>query len=258
MLPITDARASYKRRKHDKMKEKEYAKTYLKNKNERLEEPNSYPMTRLILIKDFFKTPDLYKAIAFFFSVQIVIATIAAGVTYPKFAGAMNLLALIIGLVTVILAIRLINKRQRIDPTRRKFKLSRVLFIVTTMLIALYVMTFLYNLIGINMAPQPNQSSLDSLLATFPTAMIFTMIVVSPITEEIVFRELLPFATGPSYLSFVIASIIFVALHAPFGIMGWTSYGILAAGFLYARLKDNNVYTGIGVHMIWNALTILV
>lgn len=35
-------------------------------KRDRLELPNNYPITRLILIKDFFRTPDLYKAIVFF------------------------------------------------------------------------------------------------------------------------------------------------------------------------------------------------
>ncbi|MCC2248945.1 CPBP family intramembrane metalloprotease [Virgibacillus sp. AGTR] len=255
---MTTIRKSLKVRKIKRTKEKEYSKTYLKRKQERMEEPNSYPLTRLILIKDFFRTPDLYKAVGFFFSVQIVIATISAGVSYPTFAGAMNLLAIFLGLITVVLSIRTINRRQRVDPTRRRFKLSRVLFIVSAMLVALFLSTYIFNLIGITMPAQPNQTSLDNLLTQFPLAMIFTMIVVSPVTEEIVFRELLPFATGPSYLSFVIASLIFIALHAPFGIMGWTSYGILAAGFLYARLKDNNVYTGIAVHMIWNALTIII
>jgi membrane protease YdiL (CAAX protease family) len=255
---MTTARKSLKVRQIERMKEKEYSKSYLKRKQERNEEPNSYPLTRLILIKDFFRTPDLYKAVGFFFSVQLVIATISAGVSYPTFAGAMNILAILLGIITVALSVRTINRRQRLDPTRRRFKFSRVLFIVTAMLVALFLSTYIYNLIGVTMPEQPNQKSLDDLLTQFPLAMIFTMIVVSPVTEEIVFRELLPYATGPSYLSFVIASIIFIALHAPFGIMGWTSYGILAAGFLYARLKDNNVYTGIAVHMIWNAITILI
>lgn len=255
---MTTARRSLKVKQIERMKEKEYSKGYLKSKMDRKELPNSYPITRLILIKDFFRTPDLYKAIGFFFSVQLVIATISAGVNYERFAGAMNLLAILLGVITVTLAVRTINKRQRLDNTRRRFRLSRVLFIVTAMMIALFITTYIFNLLGVTMSQQPNQASLDGLLTQFPLAMIFTMIVVSPITEEIVFRELLPFATGPSYLSFVIASLIFIALHAPFGIMGWTSYGILAAGFLYARLKDNNVYTGIAVHMIWNAITILI
>lgn len=255
---MATVRKSLKARQIERMKEKEYSKSYLKQKQEHQEEPNSYPMTRLILIKDFFRTPDLYKAIGFFFSTQIVIATISVGESYPKLAGFMNLLALVLGLITVTLAVRTINKRQRLDPTRRRFRLSRVLFIVTAMLVSLFLVTYIFNLIGITMPTQPNQASLDTLLTQFPLAMIFTMVAVSPVIEEIVFRELLPHATGPSYLSFVIATLIFIALHAPFGIMGWTSYGILAAGFLYARLRDNNVYTAIAVHMIWNALTVIV
>lgn len=240
------------------MKDKEYSKTYLKKKRDRIELENNYPKTRMILLKDFFKSKDLYMAIAFFFSVQIVIATIAAGQAYPKMAGAMNLLAIMIGVVIVVLSIRVINHRQRLDDTRRRFQFSRVLLILVVMLIALFAVTALYNFIGIGMAEQPNQKSLDSLMTLFPVAMIFTMIVVSPVTEEIVFRELFPFATGPSILSFITASLIFIALHAPAGIMGWTSYTILAIGFLYARLKDNNIYTAIAVHIIWNAVTIII
>ena len=170
----------------------------------------------------------------------------------------MNLLAILMGIVTVVLAVVVINKRQRVDDTRRKFRPSRVLLIVSAMLIALFAFTALYNFIGIAPIKQANQASLDSLLVLFPVAMIFTIIVVSPVTEEIVFRELLPFATGPSYVSFVFASLMFIVLHSPAGIMGFTSYAILATGFLYARLKDNNVYTAIGVHIMWNAITIII
>ncbi|MCR6108573.1 CPBP family intramembrane metalloprotease [Salipaludibacillus agaradhaerens] len=254
---MATTRKPLKVRQIERMKEKEYSKGYLKQKQGREEEPNSYPLTRFILIKDFFRTPDLYKAIAFFISIQIVIATIAAGIKHPEYAGALNLVALVVGVAIVTLSVRIINKRQKFDKARRRFRLSRVLLIVTVMLLALFLSTFIYNLIGITMPEQPNQSSLNSLVVVFPVVMIFTMVVVSPVTEELVFRELLPYATGPSYLSFVISSLIFIALHTPYGIMGWTSYAILASGFLYARLKDNNVYTAIAVHMIWNALTLI-
>lgn len=249
---------SFKARNHERIKSKEYTKTYLNRKQKRQEQPNNYPMGRMILIKDFFRTPDLYKAIAFFLGVQIVIATISTSVTHSEYAGALNLVAFVMGGIAVGLAIRTINKRQRLDPTRRRFRLSRVLLIVTVMLIALFIMTFIFNKLGITMTTQPNQMSLDTLLSQFPLAMIFTMIIVSPIVEEVVFRELLPYATGPSYISFILSSVMFILLHAPYGIMGWASYGILATGFLYARLKDNNVYTGIAVHMIWNLLSIVV
>lgn len=254
----TGNKKSFKQLNHERLRNREYTSSYLNKKRDRLELPNSYPKTRLILIKDFFRSRDLYKAILFFFSAQIIIATIAAGARFPTYAGAMNILAIVMGIIVIIISVKTINGRQRGDATRRRFKLGRVLLTVTAMVVALFVMTNLYRLLGIKMVEQPNQVSLDSLVGLFPVAMFFTVVIISPIVEEIVFRELLPYATGPSYLSFGIASLIFVALHAPFGLMGWTSYGILAIGFTYARLKDNNLYSSIAVHIIWNCLTILV
>lgn len=204
-----------------------------------------------------FRSGQLFQAIAFFFSVQVVIGLIAAGDSYPKMAGAMNLTAIILGVLIITLAIRLINKRQGYDPHRRRFQWSRVVIILAAMLLALTAATFVFNLIGINMNQQPNQQSIEGLVTLFPFAMIFTLLIVSPIIEEIVFRELLPYAIGPSILSFIASSLIFMALHAPFGVMGWTSYGILSVGFLYARLKDNNLYTAIAVHIAWNTITLL-
>lgn len=199
----------------------------------------------------------MYKAVAFFLAVQVVIATVAAATVYPDIAGALNVLALVLGIAIVVVAVKLINARQRRDVTRRPFKLMRVISIVAVMFAALTAVTTVLRVMGFTAVQQPNQASLENLVGLFPIVMIFTMVIVSPIVEEFVFRELLPFATGPSYLSFGIASLIFVALHAPFGVMGWTNYGILSAGFLYARLKDNNLYTAIGVHIIWNALTLI-
>lgn len=250
-------RQSQKVKMYERMKKKEYTKSYLELKEKREEKPNNYPKTRLILIKDFFRSKDLYKAISFFLGAQVAIMTIAAGVRYPNLAGAMNLLAIIIGVVAVFFVVREINTRQRRDETRRRFRWQTVLGVLIIMLLTVFVLTFLFKLLGINMPKQPNQMSLDELVKRFPVATIFIMVVVSPFVEEVVFRELLPYATGPSYLSFIISSLIFVALHAPFGIMGWISYGILSSGFLFARLKDNNVYTGIVVHMVWNTISIL-
>lgn len=254
---IAYTKKSMKRNNWEKMQRKEYSDSYLKEKIERNELPNTYPKTRIIQFKRFFLSRDLYTALAFFFAAQLAIVTIAAGQKYENYAGALNLVGILVGIITLVFGIRLINRRQRKDPTRRRFRPARVLATFMTMMVSLLVVTFIYRQLGIAFAIQPNQASLDSLMDVFPVAMLFVMVIVSPVVEEIVFRELLPFATGPSYLSFGISSLIFVALHAPFGLIGWTSYGILSAGFLYARLKDNNVYTAIAVHILWNASTVI-
>lgn len=247
---------SIKSKTYEKLKNKEYSKSYLNRKLDRIEEPNNYPVTKLVLIKDFFKTRDLYKAIGFFFSSQIALVLIAAGAKHIKMAGIMNLLAILIGLMAIFFAVREINNRQRNDNTRRRFRMKRVLTTLVIMLAAVYSFSYILHVLGAPITEQPNQLSLDELSKKFPVAMLFTMIFVSPIVEEIVFRELLPYATGPSYLSFIISSVMFVALHVPTGLIGWVSYSVLATGFLYARLKDNNVYSGIATHIIWNALSI--
>lgn len=242
---------------YEKMRKKQYTKSYLKKKEKRREKPNNYPKTRLILIRDFIKSNDLYKAIGFFLASQVALIIIASGQKTPSYAGAMNLLGILIGIATIIFAIREINKRQAIDDTRRQFRWKTVWKTFFIMLLSILAVSVLSQLLGVTVYKQPNQVSLDDLKEQFPVAMLFLMIIVSPIVEEIVFRELLPYATGPSYLSFAISSFIFVALHSPSGFLGWTTYTILAAGFTYARLKDNNVYNGIALHIIWNTFSIL-
>lgn len=239
------------------LKKKEYNKSYLKAKEARDEKPNAYPKTRLILIRDFFRTPDLYKALFFFLGAQITIGSIGLGVRYENLAGFLNLFAIIFGLLIVGLAIREINKRQRQDETRRRMKPWRTLVILLGIFIAIIISQMFLTAIGIENKPQPNQNSLDQLYTVFPIAIAFVIVVVSPVVEELVFRELLPYATGPSYMSFIVSSFIFMLLHTPYGVIGWTNYSILAVAFLYARLKDNNVYSSISVHMVWNLLTII-
>ncbi|WP_186320378.1 CPBP family intramembrane glutamic endopeptidase [Paenibacillus sp. Y412MC10] len=83
------------------------------------------------------------------------------------------------------------------------------------------------------------------------------IVILAPVTEELVFRELLPNTLGPSFISFISSSLLFVAIHSPSGIMGWTSYGIMTAGFLYARLGQRTIYASIAVHVVWNITSII-
>lgn len=240
-----------------KLERKEYTKSYLRQKEARFEKANQYPFARIILIRDFFRTPDLYKALFFFFGAQFTIGIVAMGLRHQHLAGFLNILAITLGLTVVTLAVREINKRQRQDDTRRRFKLWRTGLLILGMFVAVIVSHMVLTSLGVEIKQQPNQNSLDQLYVLFPIAITFIIVVVSPIVEELVFRELLPYATGPSYLSFIVSSFIFMLLHTPYGVIGWVSYSILASAFLYARLKDNNVYSSISVHMVWNLLTII-
>lgn len=249
--------SSFKGKVYRKLREKELTKSYKNYKQKHSESSNSYPMTRLILIKDFFRTPDLYKAIAYFLSLQVIMVMITVSSQTPKYAGALNLFSMIGAILLIILSIKEINKRQHLDKTRRKVRLSHVFQTIAVMLLVLFGLSFLYTQIGWVMHEQENQQALNALFSAFPVAMFLVIVLTAPIVEELVFRELLPYAAGPSYLSFGIASLLFIVLHSPSGIVGWSSYLILAAGFLFARLRDNNIYASIIVHMVWNMLSII-
>lgn len=242
----------------ERLKKKEYSKAYLREKEKRYEKPNHYPWSRIILIRDFFRTPDFYKSLFFFFSAQIMLLIIGVGVKNPEMAGFLNLLALIVGVSLVLLAIKEINKRQRLDSSRRKFSLAKMILRVGLVFVVVIALNLTLQLIGVQPQIQPNQAPLDSLYSSIPIATLFAIVIVSPVVEELVFRELLPYASGPSYISFILSSVLFIILHSPFGISGWINYAILSSVFLYARLKDNNVYSSIGVHVTWNLITVLV
>jgi len=247
-----------KKRMVEKQKEKEYSKTYLQQKKARLEKPNQYPWSRMILIRDFFRTPDFYKSLFFFFGAQIMLAVIGIGVQNPNIAGLLNLIAIVVGLSLVLLARKEINKRQRQDSTRRKLSIIRMILRVGLIFSVVVALNITMQSIGVQPKLQANQAPLDTLYSAFPIATLLAVVVVSPIVEELVFRELLPYATGPSYISFIVSSVLFIVLHTPSGVSGWMNYGILSSMFLYARLKDNNLYSSIGIHSIWNLLTVLI
>ena len=252
-----EAKFEKARKTVERQREREYSSSYRREREKRQELPNHFPKVKVILFKDLVRNPTLYQAIGLFVSIQIVISVLASAKTFTDIAGALNVLALVLGVAIVIASLYLINKRQARDRTRRRVRLWRVPLIVIGMFLAIIATTTIYNLLGVDVGVQPNQASLDVLVGLFPIAMIFTMVIVSPIVEELVFRELLPYALGASYLSFILSSIIFMFLHAPTGIIGWTSYGILSAGFLYMRLKDNNLYGAILAHIVWNTLTLI-
>lgn len=252
-----EARFEKTRKVVERQREKDYSTGYKLEREKRQELPNNFPHVRVILFKDLVRNPTLYQAIGLFVSIQVIIAILASAKTFTDIAGALNVIALVLGVLVVTGSLWLVHKRQSRDRMRRRARLWRVPLVVLGMFALIIATTAALTALGVQPGVQPNQASLDVLVGLFPFVMIFTMVVVSPVVEELVFRELLPYALGASYLSFILSSLVFMLLHAPSGAIGWTSYGILSAGFLYMRLKDNNLYGAILAHIAWNALTLI-
>ncbi|OMF76686.1 CPBP family intramembrane glutamic endopeptidase [Paenibacillus glucanolyticus] len=218
---------------------------------------NSYPLFRWPSIKKMFRSRVLYQAIFFFLSPQLFPIAVMIGSWYPGYTSLINVLSILIGLIILTLAIRIIRKRQYEYDYARRIRILPVLGILSGCIIALTIMTYLFALFGITLPSQTNQTSLDAMFDRFPLLMVFMIVILAPVTEELVFRELLPHTLGPSITSFITSSLLFVAIHSPSGIMGWSSYGIMAAGFLFARLNQRSIYAGIAVHVVWNLFSIL-
>lgn len=252
------AKEKREREKYEKIKRGEYSKKYLEKKDKRNQMPMDYPKTRLILIRDFIKSKDLYKAIGLFLGSQLSVFLLIVGGDHPEQAPLISLLSMFIGSLCVILSIIEINKRQAIDPTRKKLSVKTVLSTLLVVLFATTILSIISASVNITPDTQANQELVNSTLENYPIAMLFSVLIVAPIVEELIFRELLPYATGPSYLSFIIISLFFTIVHSPAGILGWASYGIASAAFLRARLKNNNVYASVWVHILWNTISLLI
>ncbi|MBD7970382.1 CPBP family intramembrane glutamic endopeptidase [Paenibacillus gallinarum] len=218
---------------------------------------NSYPIFHWPSIKKMFVHRELYQAIAFFLSPQLIPITVMLGTMYPEYTALINVVSILIGLIILTFAIRVISKRQRKYRYVNRIRILPIIGVFISCIIGLTLITYLYSLIGITLPSQPNQESLTDMIGRFPLIMIFMITILAPVTEELVFRELLPNTLGPSYISFITSSMLFVAIHSPSGIMGWTSYGIMAAGFLYVRLSQKSIYACIAVHIVWNTVSII-
>lgn len=247
-----------KRERYNKIKRKEYTKAYLKEKDERSKTPHSYPITRRVQVKDIIRSKDLRKSFGLFLATQLSIFILLIGSEYPEKNQAFSIISILIGLISIIVSIREINRRQSKDITREPV---RPMVIIVTLFGILFTSVLLSTFTaksGFVVDTQPNQQIINDTLTLFPIPMLFSVLIVAPIVEELIFRELLPFATGPSYLSFILSSVFFIIAHSPIGLIGWLTYGITTVGLLSARLVNNNVYTGIIIHLIWNLLSVII
>jgi len=200
------------------------------------------------------KSPELWWGIYFFVIFQGAMALIAQGGmvenSTPWTVGGIAL-----GIWTVTHGLMQSTKRQM---TKIRYDLPSMGKMVGMVLLA-YVLIFALSwgllYLGISPTVQPNQEVVNQIMQRQAIPMMFITCVVAPVAEELVFREYLPYAGGASLVSFVISSLLFTMLHAPAGLSGWMTYGIISIVFLYLRLKGNNIKQAIGGHMLYNFLS---
>lgn len=215
-----------------------------------------YPKTRRVGIIDALTSREFWLAIYFFALFQAAMYVIAISVTKDNpdiwvYGGTG------IALFTFINAIWVAKKRQAVKFRADYVHFGRIIAVIILLYTTIMIVSTLFNVFKLSIPEQANQASLNTLLNSHFAPMTFIVVLVAPTVEELVFREYLPHAFGPSQLSFGIASLIFALLHGPTGIIGWLLYSIMSIAFLILRLKGNNIFEAILGHVIYNGLTII-
>lgn len=106
-----------------------------------------------------------------------------------------------------------------------------------------------------------NQSELEQLILLLPIALFFVIVViVAPITEEIIFRGFAAKRLFPNkeWLGLLVGSALFALVHRPTNIGSALTYGILSTvlAFIYWRTKD--IRYSIAFHAFNNLIAFMV
>lgn len=225
-------------------------------KIQKKKQPPVYPVSKKIRLKEFIRNPDLWWAVYFFAGFQIAVYLIGvAGMSENSFPW--TLAGIAVGLIVSLQAIMMGSQRQAIKIRTSIVGRWEILKTVVLLFVFIYAFSLVLLTFGITMNVQPNQETVNLIMETQLIPMMFLTIWVAPLVEEIVFRELLPYAGGASMMSFVISSVLFAALHAPSGIAGWLLYGGISFAFLHLRLKGNNLMQSMAGHVVYNLTSTL-
>lgn len=216
----------------------------------------AYPARRKFKITEFITHPDLWWAVYFFMVFQLAVYLIGLAAVQPN-STPFTIGGIGIGIYVISHAFKMAQSRQLLKNRYDAVSKGRILVVVLGLFVFIYAASILLIMLGIPPTVQPNQEAIETVMLSQRLPMMFLSIGVAPVVEELVFRELLPHAGGRSVWSFVISSILFAAMHAPAGISGWVVYSGLSFGFLYLRLKGNNILEAMGGHILYNGISML-
>lgn len=206
--------------------------------------------------KEVITSSDLWLGVYFFVVFQLALYFIGQGGLADNPTG-WTLGGLGLGFYAIIHGLYFIRNRldRGIGGPYELPLMRRVLLTVFVLYLFIYAVSYALLFLGVVPTVQPNQESVNAIMAVQKIPMVFMTLLVAPIIEELVFRELLPAAGGYSKVSFILSSILFVILHQPSGLSGWLVYGGVSCAFLYLRLKGNNVMQSMYGHVIYNTLS---
>lgn len=169
---------------------------------------------------------------------------------------------IIISIISATLSLAFITIQNKdIEPKGKWY--HNGLFVIAFFIYYLLMMMIL-SALGLT-EQQSNQEALATVFENNKLIIGLSTIVIAPITEEIIFRELLPRFGKPflnekwnkyNWVFYATSGLLFTILHSPSGVAGWISYGSLAVFFAFVRIYSKSVNTSIITHMLWNGIVI--
>lgn len=203
------------------------------------------------------KNKNLYRTALLYLGTQLTTIILFLSVQMENAKGMARFGAIAVNILLIVSAVKIILDEHKKETPANKPDLKLIIISFILLLASIHIMAFLIAKFNLPTTAQPNQETLNMMLSYFPILLIFGAVVVAPLIEEVVFRELLPKIFGGSTLSFILCTVLFIAVHSPSGMLGWVNYGVIAFGFLYVRLKSDNVWAAVAVHILWNAAAMI-
>lgn len=129
----------------------------------------------------------------------------------------------------------------------------------------LYLVNIVITLLIPNLSTGANQENVNSIIQTAPILSFFSVVIIAPIVEEIIFRYLLvtPFFKNKKYIGIVLSALLFGSIHLVSSIQNNTLLADLPNLCIYAGMgavlacqyvKTENIYVPILGHTFNNLL----
>lgn len=118
------------------------------------------------------------------------------------------------------------------------------------------------NYITSNNMPQ-NEEIVRSMINSFPVYGFFSVVIIAPFTEELVFRKTFKDIIKNKYILMIVSGLAFGLIHVigayerAIDFLYVIPYGVFGCVFSYMYYKTNTVFTSIFIHMFHNALLLV-
>ncbi len=178
-----------------------------------------------------------------------------------------NLIYILIDLITLIIFLFIF--RQRIIPQFTDFKKNGKKYLrdcYPYYIIGLIIMIVSNTIIGSYITMPTNEAVNRELINIYPYYAVFSMVILSPIIEELLTRELLKDTFKHQIIYILLSGLIFGSLHMLvllqtgnlIQLLYIIPYGALGCALAKIYAKSNNIWTNIFFHSLHNFICITI